>query len=134
MTDEPSTKKSRRSSFVQILVFVLLMAIFALLLIPIRTMYKAAIDQSGETLVLRVMDTLLEYQVDYKNDNGQYAVGSFNSSDGDRSISDQTGWIPSLDEGIEYIVERISADRYRVIALLPDQTRVCRIYPDKTNC
>ena len=134
MTDEPSTNKSRRISFVQILVFMLLMAIFALLLIPIRTMYKSAIDQSGETLVLRVMDTLLEYQIDYKNDNGQYAIGSFNSSEGDRSISEQTGWIPSLDEGIEYIVERLSADRYRVIALLPDQTRVCRIYPDKTNC
>lgn len=134
MTDEPSTKKPRRISFVQILVFMLLMTIFALLLIPIRTMYKSAIDQSGETLVLRVMDTLLEYQIDYKNDNGQYAVGNFNSSDGDRSISEQTGWVPSLDEGIEYIVERISADRYRVIALLPDLSRVCRIYPDKTNC
>ena len=80
------------------------------------------------------MDTLVEYQIDYKNDNGQYAVGNFNSSEGDRSITELTGWIPSLDEGIKYIVERISADRYRVIALLPDQTRVCRIYPDKTNC
>lgn len=107
---------------------------FAVLLVPIRSMYISAIDQSGETLVLRVMDTLLEYQIDYKNENGEYAEGSFSSSKNATSISELTGWVPSLDEGIEYVVERISPERYRVIAHRPDQSRVCRIYPDKTNC
>ena len=134
MTDEHATNKPRRISFVQVLIFTLLIAIFVLLLVPIRSMYESAIEQSGETLVLRVMDTLLEYQIDFKRENGEFAVGTFDSSEGVRSISEQTGWVPSLDEGIEYRVERISSDRYRVIALLPDQTSVCRIYPDKTNC
>lgn len=134
MSTKSATKTPRFLFWVQLSLFLGLLVISIFALGPIREMYVTAIDRSGEDLVLRVIATLEQYQNEHKLATGQYAEGSFDSTKGIRSISDATGWVPSLDEGIVYTIKRVGDSGYQVGAKHPDGSSTCLQYPQKLPC
>ena len=133
MSQGSTTQRPSNSSWNGRIVVAALLLLSALLVFPVFNMYRSALDQATPKLVLRVMDTLEEYQTKHKTKHGVYATGVFDSSEDIRTITEETGWVPSLDEAIRYSVELLDSNRYQVIAQTNGNLVVSKIYPEQSE-
>lgn len=110
--------------------FVVVLALFTL----VYRDYTVASSESWQQVTYRVMDSMLPFQDRFRDTHERYAVGVFDRTQGDATLTRMIDWRPSVTDSNRYVVHVIGNNAFKVIATSTDGRSLCRLYPSKQHC
>ena len=96
--------------------------------------HEAAEYASWQQVTYRVMDSMLPFQERYHEEHNRYAVGAFDRSKDDLTLTDTIDWRSSVTDTNRYVAHVIGNNAFKVIATSEDGRSLCRFYPSKQPC